>query len=79
MPWNDNANPGPWGSPPGSNDDRPDESPRLDPGRRPPSPPPPPSGPDFREYLRRLRADWDRYYVAKERRHAALARVVAGV
>jgi len=26
-----------------------------------------------------LRADWDRYYVAKERRHAALARVVAGV
>jgi len=60
MPWNDNANPGPWGSPPGSNDDRPDESPRLDPGRRPPSPPPPPSGPDFREYLRRLRADWDR-------------------
>jgi len=58
MPWNDNANPGPWGLPPGSNDDRPDEPPRQDPGRR--LPPPPPSGPDFGEYLRRLRAEWDR-------------------
>ena len=31
MPWNDNANPGPWGAPPGSNDDEP----RPQPGRRP--------------------------------------------
>jgi membrane protease subunit HflK len=56
MPWNDNANPGPWGSPPGSNDDEP----RPQPGRRPPPPPPPPTGPDFGEYLRRARAEWSR-------------------
>jgi membrane protease subunit HflK len=60
MPWNDNANPGPWGSPPGSNDDRPDDPPRAEQRRRPPPPSPPPSGPDFGEYLRRLRVEWDR-------------------
>lgn len=56
MPWNDNANPGPWGTPPGSNDDEP----RPQPSRRPPSPPPPPPGPDFGEVLRRVRAEWGR-------------------
>ena len=61
MPWNDNANPGPWGSPPGSNDDRPeDERPprREEPRRR--LPPPPPGGPDLGDLLRRLRAEWTR-------------------
>jgi len=57
MPWNDNANPGPWGSPPGGNDDQ--GPPRQDPRRRPP-PPPPPGGPDLNELLRRLRAEWSR-------------------
>ncbi|HEY1562182.1 MAG TPA: FtsH protease activity modulator HflK [Caulobacteraceae bacterium] len=56
MPWNDNANPGPWGSPPSSSDDEP----RPKPGRRPPSPPPPPPGPDFSEVFRRARAGWGR-------------------
>src|SRR5258708_479953 len=56
MPWNDNANPGPWGSPPGSNDDRPeDERPprREEPRRRLPSPPP--GGPDLAGGARRRR------------------------
>jgi membrane protease subunit HflK len=61
MPWNDNANPGPWGSPPGSNDDRPeDERPprREEPRRR--LPPPPPGGPDLGDVFRRIRAEWNR-------------------
>ncbi|MGH7023284.1 MAG: FtsH protease activity modulator HflK [Caulobacteraceae bacterium] len=57
MPWNDNANPGPWGSPPGGNDDRPEAAPRQEPRRRLP---PPPSGPDLRKYVRRLRVEWNR-------------------
>jgi membrane protease subunit HflK len=59
MPWNDNANPGPWGSPPG-NDDRPeaDRPPRRDePRRRMPTPP---GGPDLSEIMRRIRAEFDR-------------------
>lgn len=56
MPWNDNANPGPWGSPPSSNDDEP----RQQPGRRPPPPLPPPAGPNFGEVFRRARAEWSR-------------------
>lgn len=55
MPWNDNANPGPWGTPPSSNDDEP----RLTPGRRAPSPPPPPKL-SFVEYARRARKQWSR-------------------
>jgi membrane protease subunit HflK len=61
MPWNDNANPGPWGSPPGGNDDRPeDERPprREEPRRR--LPPPPAGGPDLGEVFRRIRAEWSR-------------------
>jgi membrane protease subunit HflK len=50
MPWNDNANPGPWGAPPSPGDGEP---PRREPPRRPP--PPPPSGPDLGDWLRRLR------------------------
>ena len=55
MPWNDNANPGPWGSPP-SNDSPGrggrDAQPPPTPPRRPP--PSPPGGPDLRDLLRRL-------------------------
>jgi len=59
MPWNDNANPGPWGAPPtppedGRGDGRgpTDPAPRRDPPRRP-SPP----GPDFEAWLQRLRRE----------------------
>ena len=50
MPWNDNANPGPWGSPPGD-DDRRDPQPKR-PGR---GPPPPPEGPDLGAGLENMR------------------------
>jgi membrane protease subunit HflK len=56
MPWNDNANPGPWGAPPGGDQEGPR---REEPRRRPPSPLPP-GGPDFGQYWRRLRAEFDR-------------------
>jgi membrane protease subunit HflK len=58
MPWNDNANPGPWGSPPGDNGQRPDSAGgprREEPRRRPPTPP---GGPDLEAFLRRLRAEF---------------------
>lgn len=61
MPWNDNANPGPWGSPPGGQDDRPEGEPpprREEPRRR--LPPPPPNGPDLGDLWRRLRSEWTR-------------------
>ena len=48
MPWNDNANPGPWGTPPSGDDGKKKtETPPPRPGgpRRPT--PPPPGGPDF--------------------------------
>jgi membrane protease subunit HflK len=53
MPWNDNANPGPWGSPPGHDEGKPDNEPgrRPEPPRRPA---PPPGGPDLRKLQRRL-------------------------
>jgi len=57
MPWNDNANPGPWGDPPKGNDGaRPDDGGRgrEEPPRRPPPPPPPPLGPNLSEITRRL-------------------------
>ena len=58
MPWNDNANPGPWGAPPpggdggrgGSEPPKPDEPRRPTPLRRPPGGP---SEPDFQAFLRR--------------------------
>jgi membrane protease subunit HflK len=55
MPWNDNANPGPWGSPPQG-----DGQGRQGRGEEPPSPrepprrrPSPPGGPDLRDLARR--------------------------
>ena len=70
MPWNDNANPGPWGSPP------PDKEPGKDTGKKPEAqqdgdrapprrrqPPPPPPGnppPDLDELLARLRQTFSR-------------------
>ena len=59
MPWNDNANPGPWGAPPPPDEGRKggDPAPRRDPPKRPPPPPP---GPDPSEWLRRLRIEAER-------------------
>jgi len=59
MPWNDNANPGPWGSPPGGDGQRPegDGPPRREEPRRRP---PPPGGPDPAELFRRARAEVER-------------------
>jgi len=62
MPWNDNANPGPWGSPPGgdrrgTNDDEPQRGRREEPRRR--GPPPGGGGPG--DILRRLN-DWLRNF-----------------
>ena len=50
MPWNDNANPGPWGAPSGGGDDKRDQTPRrpLGGGGRGPG------GPDFNVSLDRL-------------------------
>jgi membrane protease subunit HflK len=55
MPWNDNANPGPWGSPPSGDDDG-----RKDPPKRPsggggPRRPGGPGGPDLNAGLNNLR------------------------
>lgn len=59
MPWNDNANPGPWGSPPPSGDrGGPD---RNEPGRGPRRPGGPDrTPPDLEELQRRLTAAWRR-------------------
>jgi membrane protease subunit HflK len=53
MPWNDNANPGPWGAPPPGDDGKkkPDPPLRRDAPRRPS---PPPGGPDLEALLRTL-------------------------
>ena len=53
MPWNDNANPGPWGAPPPGDDGKkkPDTPPRREGPRRPT---PGPGGPDFETLLRNL-------------------------
>jgi membrane protease subunit HflK len=50
VPWNDNANPGPWGSPPGDDDKRPPSSRRPERGPRPPG-----GGPDFGAGFEQLR------------------------
>ncbi len=58
MPWNDNANPGPWGAPPSGNEGGKSggEPPKRDEPRR--RPPPPsgggPTAPDLNEFARRL-------------------------
>jgi membrane protease subunit HflK len=51
MPWNDNANPGPWGGPPRGDDDGRDPGPRRPDGRGPGRP----EGPDFNAGFERLR------------------------
>ncbi len=64
MPWNDNANPGPWGSPPSGDDGKKKTEaspPRRDPPRRP-APPSPPGGPDIEALLRRLLDRFSRYF-----------------
>jgi membrane protease subunit HflK len=59
MPWNDNANPGPWGAPPPGDEPRrkPDPAQRRDPPRR--LPPGPPGGPDLNELFRRLQREFE--------------------
>jgi membrane protease subunit HflK len=59
MPWNDNANPGPWGAPPPGDDGR--KKTDSPPPRRegPRRPPPPPSGPDLERLIKRLRDGLD--------------------
>ncbi|MEO8812223.1 MAG: FtsH protease activity modulator HflK [Caulobacteraceae bacterium] len=63
MPWNDNANPGPWGTPPGGDDgQKPEASPpprRDEPRRRPAGPPTPP---DLGELGRRLAGEFNRLF-----------------
>jgi membrane protease subunit HflK len=56
MPWNDNANPGPWGAPPsGSDGGKPaGEPPRREEPRRKPNPGPGPNAPDLNALLRRI-------------------------
>jgi membrane protease subunit HflK len=58
MPWNDNANPGPWGAPPPGDEPRRRSDPpaRRDPPRRPR----PPGGPELSEWLQRLRREFER-------------------
>jgi membrane protease subunit HflK len=53
MPWNDNANPGPWGAPPPGDDGKKKAEPpaRRDTPRRPT---PPPGGPDLEALLKTL-------------------------
>jgi modulator of FtsH protease HflK len=64
MPWNDNANPGPWGSPPpGDDGGKPDAgppTPRRDEPRRRPLPGP--GAPDFPELVRRVTNDFNRLF-----------------
>src|SRR5689334_10772897 len=56
MPWNDNANPGPWGSPPGDEGERKDvPARRPQDGGGPRGPRPGPGGPDFNAGFEQLR------------------------
>lgn len=62
MPWNDNANPGPWGSPPSGGDDKrePEKPRRLGPGG--PRGPQRPGGPELNEAFERLQAQLRRMF-----------------
>jgi membrane protease subunit HflK len=63
MPWNDNANPGPWGAPPSGDDGKKKSEnppPRRDAPRRP-GPGSGPGGPDLETLLKRLTDYADRY------------------
>lgn len=54
MPWNDNANPGPWGSPPPGDGDRGGSPPRRPLGGGPRGPRRPPEGPDLNALFDRI-------------------------
>ena len=54
MPWNDNANPGPWGTPPSGNDDRKEPQKPAGPPRGGPQRPRN-QGPELDQLIRRLR------------------------
>jgi membrane protease subunit HflK len=59
MPWNDNANPGPWGAPPPEGDKDKPEAPRDEPRKAPPPrrpQPPPAEGVDLNEVMERWNA-----------------------
>jgi membrane protease subunit HflK len=56
MPWNDNANPGPWGSPPGEGGAGPSQ------GGTGPRRPRPPGAPDPADLLRRIRAEFEKLF-----------------
>jgi membrane protease subunit HflK len=58
MPWNDNANPGPWGAPPPGDEPRRRSDPPA--RREPPRRPRPPGGPELSEWLQRLRREFER-------------------
>ena len=77
MPWNDNANPGPWGSPP------PDDERRNQPSRRPQSDgggPRRPGGPDLNPNLDRLRMRLRQFFSGPGGvRPGAIAAVAGGV
>ncbi len=62
MPWNDNANPGPWGSP-GDDNDRRDNPPRRPQGGGPRGPQRPggPGGPDLNASLEQLQRRFGRF------------------
>jgi membrane protease subunit HflK len=64
MPWNDNANPGPWGAPPSGGDGgKPaGEPPRREEPRRKPNPGSGPSAPDFNALVQRLVASGRRAF-----------------
>jgi membrane protease subunit HflK len=74
MPWNDNANPGPWGAPP-PDDERRDTPPRRPQGDRGPRLPPEPN-PD----VERLKLRLQRFFGGPEGiRPGAIAAIAAGV
>ncbi|HEX2562142.1 FtsH protease activity modulator HflK [Phenylobacterium sp.] len=63
MPWNDNANPGPWGAPPSGDDDgerRENRTPRRPPGG--PRGPRRPDGPDFSAQFERINERLRRFF-----------------
>ena len=71
MPWNDNANPGPWGSPPGDGQ-RPEDG---EPPRR--RLPPTPGGPDPAEWIAHARAWFNQFMRGPGRQRIRPSAVVA--
>ncbi|MDX9997732.1 MAG: FtsH protease activity modulator HflK [Phenylobacterium sp.] len=62
MPWNDNANPGPWGSPPSGDDDGRDNRPPRRPTGGPRGPRRPDGGPDFSAQFDRINERLRRFF-----------------